>query len=75
MLMDKIFAPGFFEFGRSGRRYARSDMLFGSDKYSTIEATLPLSEFCAHHLSDDVVQITYVSEVFRDGEVLRGNRS
>jgi len=74
-LMDGVFAPDFFEFGRSGRTYARADMLFDADAFQEIEATLPLPRFHARHLSDDVVQTTYVSEVVYDGIVEHGNRS
>jgi hypothetical protein len=74
-LMDGVFAPDFFEFGRSGRSYARNEMLLDPATARPIGATLPLPDFHARHLSDDVVQVTYVSEVVRDGEALRANRS
>lgn len=74
-LMEETFAPDFIEFGRSGRTYSRREMLFDEGEYQEIKATLPLPDFHARHLTDDVVQVTYVSEVDYDGEVLRGNRS
>jgi len=75
LLMDKVFAPDFFEFGRSGRTYSRTEMLFNEDEIQKIKATLPLPEFHARHLSKNVVQVTYISEVIYDGVVLRGIRS
>jgi len=54
-LMEKVFAPDFFEFGQSGRTYARAEMLFEPGTFRTIEATLPLPDFHARHLSDDIV--------------------
>jgi len=74
-LMDRRFAPDFFEFGRSGRVYAREEMMFQPGQFDTIDATLPLADFSARWLSDDVVQVTYVSEVRYDTEILRGRRS
>ncbi len=74
-LMDATFAPDFFEFGRSGRTYSRTEMLFEDGVFAEINATLPLPEFHARFLSEDIVQVTYVSEVVYDGVVERGNRS
>lgn len=74
-LMEKLFAPDFFEFGRSGRTYSRTDMLFVPRDSRPIKATLPLPNFHARHLSDEIVQVTYISEVVDDGVLLRGNRS
>ncbi|GAB5468977.1 MAG: hypothetical protein Kilf2KO_20070 [Rhodospirillales bacterium] len=74
-LMDSIFAQDFFEFGRSGRTYARAEMFFDKEEFQEIDATVPLPEFHARHISDEVIQTTYVSEVPYDGAVQRGNRS
>lgn len=74
-LMEQVFAPDFFEFGRSGRTYSRDDLLFDPSDRRPILATLPLPEFHVRHLSEDVVQVTYVSEVVEDGTLFRGNRS
>jgi hypothetical protein len=73
--MDKTFAEDFFEFGRSGRRYGRNEMFSDKNGPEDINATLPLPEFHARHITDDVVQVTYVSEVMYDGAMLKGNRS
>lgn len=74
-LMDKTFAQDFFEFGRSGRTYSRAEMMFEEGSFGEIAATIPLPEFRARHITDDVVQTTYVSAVVYDGKTLRGNRS
>lgn len=75
VLMDQVFAQDFFEFGRSGRTYARYEMLFEPADFQESAATIPLPEFRARHITDDVVQTTYVSEVVYDGGIERGNRS
>lgn len=74
-LMDETFAADFFEFGRSGRTYSRTEMMFEEGTFNEIAATLPLPEFRARYLTDDVIQTTYISEVVYDGETLCGNRS
>lgn len=73
--MDKVFAPDFFEYGRSGRRYRRNEMFLRSQGLTEIRAELPLKNFSVRYLTDDVVQVTYISKVEHDGEVLFGNRS
>lgn len=74
-LMDQIFARDFFEFGLSGRTYTRRDMLLPQVNSVEFAATIPLPEFRARHITDDVVQTTCVSEVMHDGALKRGNRS
>ena len=74
-LMEATFAPDFFEYGRSGRRYTRAEMFFGDSDHTQINATLPLQNFVARHLSDDVVLITYQSEVRYSDVIERANRS
>lgn len=74
-LMERTFAPDFFEFGRSGRTYGRKEMLFGEEQKCEIKATLPLPNFHARYLSQDVVQVTYVSEMIYGETVELGNRS
>lgn len=75
VLMEKLFAADFFEFGRSGKTYARAEMFFDPQSAEMIDATIPLPEFHARHLSADVVQVTYVSEVRYGGKIERANRS
>lgn len=74
-LMDQVFAQDFFEFGRSGRTYARHEMFLEETGQQEIEATIPLPEFQARYITDDVVQTTYVSEVVYGETIQRGNRS
>lgn len=74
-IMEQCFAPDFIEFGRSGKIYSRAEMLFTPETQTEILATIPLPDFRARHLSPDIVQITYISEV-RYGDTLeRANRS
>jgi len=75
VLMDRILAPDFYEFGRSGQTYSRSEMFFEEMPHHEIMATLPLIDFHARYLTDEVIQTTYVSEVLYDNKTLRGNRS
>jgi hypothetical protein len=74
-LMDKLFARDFFEFGRSGRTYGRGEMLLEASPGQTIASTIPLPRFHARHLSPDIIQVTYISEVVYGGEIERANRS
>jgi len=74
-LMDKIFAADFVEFGRSGRRYERSEMIFTADPDAVIDAKLPLPDYSVELVAPDVALSTYTSEV-RYGDILeRGRRS
>jgi len=74
-IMEQCFAPDFIEFGCSGRTYSRAEMLVMPKTQTEIQATIPLLDFRARHLSPDLVQITYISEV-RYGDTLeRANRS
>jgi hypothetical protein len=59
--MNKVLAPDFFEFGRSGRVYQREDTLDVAAQ--PINATLPLARFAARSIAADVALVTYVSEV------------
>ena len=71
--MDQILAPDFCEFGRSGRFYTRAETLAAPGHF--IDAALPLPNFCARLLTNDVAQVTYNSAVTYDGVVLYGRRS
>jgi hypothetical protein len=74
-LMNEVFAKDFFEFGRSGRTYARAELIVEARPGQIIDATIPHLNFHARHLSADIVQVTYVSEAVYGGEVERANRS
>ena len=58
--MEEVLAPDFFEFGRSGRRYAREDTL-SVPREAVISATL--KDFKIHEIAPDVILVTYISEV------------
>ena len=70
--MDRILAPDFFEFGRSGRIYRREDTL-GAPRME-ISAKLPLENFEVHLIDTNVALVTYVSEATYD-DVQIANRS
>jgi hypothetical protein len=70
--MDRILAPDFIEFGRSGRIYSREEAL--AVPRQNIDARLPLESFAVHPIDRDVFLVTYVSEVTY-AEVAMGNRS
>ena len=57
--MDRILAPDFFEFGRSGRTYTREDILTGPAH--EIDARLPLENFTVHPISNSVVLVTILA--------------
>ena len=71
--MEKILAEDFFEFGRSGRIYSRTQCLATSKV--AIDAIIPFPDFKARYLSIDIVQTTYTSVVTHNNIVEYGNRS
>ncbi len=65
--MDDILHPDFFEFGCSGRRYTRAEIMpTKTDKHKHIDVKLPFKSFSITPLTDTVIQITYISEVQYD---------
>ena len=71
--MEAVLAEDFFEFGRSGRFYRRQDTL--AIPRGPLDAVLPLPDFRARLLTEDVAQVTYNSAVTYDRGVLRARRS
>ncbi|MDE2992021.1 MAG: nuclear transport factor 2 family protein [Chloroflexota bacterium] len=71
--MDRILAPDFFEFGRSGRIYRRAATL--AIPAQPIVARLPLIDFRARLLDANLAQVTYVSTVTYQGVDERSTRS
>jgi hypothetical protein len=71
--MKVLLSADFFEFGRSGRRYARADTLGVARE--PIHAVLPLPNFAARLLSAEIAQVTYDSAVTYEGVVLHARRS
>lgn len=70
--MDKILAPDFFEFGRSGKVYQRQDTL--NIPKQSINAKIPLKNIKVSKISDNAYHVTYISEVM-ENTVQIGNRS
>ena len=71
--MEEIIAQDFFEFGRSGRIYKRSDTLCIPPQ--PIKAVIPLLDFKARALAKNVVQVTYTSIVTYDNVIEKARRS
>ena len=59
--MEQRLARDFTEFGRSGRRYTRAEIL--DLEVGEIKATLPLRDLQCRWLGGGVVLVTYQSEV------------
>lgn len=59
--MEKVLHPDFFEFGRSGRIYARHHTIYVPRSH--IDAVLPLENLEYHEVSEDTVLLTYRSQV------------
>ena len=71
--MEAHLAPDFFEFGRSGKTYARADLLAGPTL--SFSARLPLPNLSIRMLSPDTAQLTYRSAATFDGVVEHARRS
>ena len=71
--MDELLAPDFFEFGRSGCVYQRTDIM--DVPAQPIDAKLPLMDFKARWLASNLAQVTYVSAVTYGGVEELANRS
>ena len=72
-VMEALFSPDFLEFGRSGRRYSRSDTIFQKSQAVTMNAKL--HNIDVRELTEDVAQVTYISEVHYAHETEWANRS
>jgi hypothetical protein len=71
--MEKHLSDDFFEFGRSGRTYARAQTL--AVPRQATDAVLPLPNLKVRLLGADVAQVTYDSAVTYDGVVEHAHRS
>lgn len=71
-LMEATFAPDFHEFGRSGRRYTREDLLPTGESHR-IDATL--HALTVTDLSPTIALVTYQSELRRQTQTEWANRS
>lgn len=65
LYMDRVLAPEFFEFGRSGRIYSRRECLAVMSG-GPIGARLPLPNFTVQELDANIALVTYRSEVTYD---------
>jgi hypothetical protein len=72
-LMNATFAPDFREFGRSGRRYTRDDMLLDAVDAEAIDATL--HGLTVTEITDGVALVTYISQVRHPDGTEWANRS
>ena len=70
--MDQILAPEFYEFGRSGKRYTREQIL--NTPPGEIQIELPLIDFQVNMIDENVYLVTYISKVMYE-ELEVGNRS
>ncbi|WP_217701760.1 DUF4440 domain-containing protein [Pseudooceanicola sp. HF7] len=75
VFMDQVFSSDFLEFGRSGRRYERAEMLFEADPNAEIKALLPLPDYSVELVAPDVALATYTSEVRTGDKIEIGRRS
>ena len=69
--MGAVLAPRFLEFGMSGRRYDRDDII--AAEVGPIGARLPLEDFTVMLVRPDLALVTYVSDDEADGP-RRANR-
>lgn len=74
-LMDQTLAENCVEFGRSGRRYERAEMIVPPDPDAVIEAKIPLPDYSVECIAPDVALATYSSEVRFGDNLERGRRS
>lgn len=72
-LMDATFAPDFREFGRSGRRYTRDDLLPDGET-NPIDAAL-LHGLSVTAITDTVALVTYISQLRHPDGTEWANRS
>ncbi|MFD1797504.1 DUF4440 domain-containing protein [Paracoccus aurantiacus] len=72
-LMERLFSLDFIEFGRSGRRYARAEMLCDERQRQAFDATL--HDFSVRSMSKDIALSLYISEVRYPSGTEWANRS
>ncbi len=71
--MNRILAEDFFEIGRSGRVHTRAACLAVSKQ--KLDAKIPLPEWRARSIGEDVAHVTYNSEVKFGDSIEYGRRS
>lgn len=75
VLMDQTFSLDFVEFGRSGRRYERTEMIFQADQKTEINAVLPLPDYSVQLVAVGVALANYTSKVWYADKIEAGRRS
>ena len=71
--MERLVSAGFQEFGRSGRRYTRNDIITDTSGDTKIAAVL--HNLTCDPVTDDVTLVTYICELDRDGTREWSNRA
>ena len=71
--MDRIISADFQEFGRSGRRYTREDVIPETSEAAKIAAVL--HNLTCDPVTDDVTLVTYICELHRGGKSEWSNRA
>lgn len=74
-VMEQTFDGDFVEFGRSGKRFERSEMIFAAHQQQPIDVRLPLPDYVVDLIAADVALATYTSEVRYGDIVERARRS
>jgi hypothetical protein len=62
--VEALLHPGFSEFGASGRRWGRSEMIaaLAAEQPAGEEPVITATEMTGTRLADDVIHLTYVSQ-------------
>ncbi len=62
--VEALLHPGFSEFGASGRRWGRTEMLaaLAAEQPAAEEPTITATEMTGTRLADDVIHLTYLSQ-------------
>lgn len=68
--MDRILAEDFFEFGRSGQKWSREEVL----EYHEEEIKAELADMEVHFIDEKVALVTYMSKTQHE-ELETSNRS
>ena len=62
--VEALLHPGFSEFGASGRRWGRTEMLaaLAAEQPAGEEPVITTTEMAGTRLADDIIHLTYVSQ-------------
>ncbi|MEM7670664.1 MAG: DUF4440 domain-containing protein [Pseudomonadota bacterium] len=73
LYMERLVSAGFREFGKSGRRYTRDDIIADTSEDAKIAAVL--HNLTCDPVTEDVTLVTYICELDRGGKSEWSNRS